>query len=377
MKDIARSLASGHRITGLALTALATIVSVAALAPSALAAGSVTIKTAFENTPISLDTSDAVGYAFTNATSSPETVTFTDTLPTGVTFDNPVGATVTTGSSSGCSVVSSTAAPGASSLMVTITVPSATGTVCTLSYSVVAGTPSNDVAIGDTYSAVSVSSGTVSTTAGSLTVLSDPSLSFTAPTSGQSFSLGQISAAAFACTATDPKDAIDSFFGTDDAGNQIESGAPIDTVDPGSHTLEVECYSANGGGSVNQSVSYTVGSYTLSRVRAAKTTDLVSFRTSVPAGKLVAKAFYGKKLIGSTTVSPTARRFVRVVIKPTTAGKKLLTALKGKTANLRLQTAFNPLPIGTGDQQIAAAGATVISRTVKLPLARAKKAKRT
>ena len=141
-------------MTGVALSALVTIATVAALAPAAIAASSVTIKTAFENTPISINTSDAVGYAFTNAGSAPETVTFTDTLPAGVTLDNPVGTTLTNGSSTGCSVVSSTAAPGASSVTVTITVPNAAGTVCTLSYSVVAATPSNDAALPDTFSAV-------------------------------------------------------------------------------------------------------------------------------------------------------------------------------------------------------------------------------
>ena len=77
-----------------------------------MAASSVTIKTSFENSPISLDTSDAIGYAFTNTSGASQNVTFTDTLPAGVTLDNPIGTTLTNGSSSGCSVVSSTAAPG-------------------------------------------------------------------------------------------------------------------------------------------------------------------------------------------------------------------------------------------------------------------------
>ncbi len=358
----------------MALTALATIATVAALAPSAMAASSVTIKTSFENSPISLATSDAIGYAFTNTSGASQNVTFTDTLPAGVTLDNPIGTTLTNGSSSGCSVASSTAAPGASSLTVTITVPSATSTVCTLSYSIVAAAPSNDVAVSDAYSAVSTASATtVGTTAGSLTVLSSPSLSFTAPTNSQSFSLGQVSDAAFACSATDPKDSIDSFFGTDDEGNQIESGAPIDTVDPGSHTLEVDCYSAAGGGDVTQTINYTVGSYALSAVKAAKTADLMTFKTTVPAGKLVAKDFYGKKVIGTTTVSPTSRGSVAVTIKPTSAGKKLLAGLKGSFANLKLQVSFTPQAIGTGDQQITPAGATVLSKTVKLPIAHAAK----
>ncbi len=380
MRDIAQGFASGRRAAAslTALVTLVTLTTVAALAPPALAVTTpVTITTAFENTPISPGTSDAVGFAFTNSSSAPQNVTFTDSLPAGVTLDNPIAPTVTNGSSAGCTVVSSTAAPGASSLTVTITVPNSTGTVCTLSYSVVASTPSNDVAIRDAYSAVSTASATaVSETTGSLVVLSNPALSLTAPSGGQSFYLGQISTAAFACTASDPLDSIDSFFGTDDEGNQIESGAPIDTVDPGGHTLTVECYSAAGGGFVSQSVSYVVGSYSLSAVRAAKTTDIVSFKTTVPPSKLTARVFYGKKVVGATTVSPTSEGLIAVIVKPTNAGRKLLAGLKGRWANLKLQTSLSPLPIGTGDQEITPAGATVLSRTVKLPLAHpTKKAK--
>ena len=77
-----------------------------------MAASSVTLKTSFENSPISLNTSDAVGYAFTNTTTAPQTVTFTDNLPSGVTLDNPVGTTNTNGTGA-CTLVSSNAAPGA------------------------------------------------------------------------------------------------------------------------------------------------------------------------------------------------------------------------------------------------------------------------
>ena len=95
----------------------------------------------------------------------------------------------------------------------------------------------------------------------------------------------------------------------------------------------------------------------------------------MPAGKIVAKYFYGKKVIGTTTVSPASRGTVSVTIKPTTAGKKLLARLKGSSASLKLQVSFTPLAIGTGDQQITPAGATVLSKTVKLPIAHAVKKK--
>ncbi len=370
----------------MALSALATIASAAALAPSALAVTPLTVTSAFENSPISIGVSDAVGYAIANTSGTPQTVTFTDTLPSGVALDSPIGTTNTSGGGT-CSNLSVTnpstgqgSNPGDGAVKVSVTVPSVSGStsskpVCTISLSVVASVPSNDTALKDTFSSLSPAGLLATPSATGLTVLSNPSLSFTAPTSGQSFTLGQISDAAFACTATDPKDSIDSFFGTDDEGNQIESGAPIDTVDPGTHSLEVDCYSAAGGGDVTQTINYTVGSYTLSAVKAAKATHFVSFKTTVPAGKLVAKAFYGKKAIGTTTVSRSSRGSVSVTIKPTTAGKKLLAGLKGKSVNLKLQVSFTPQAIGTGDQQITPAGATVLSKTVKLALAHpAKKA---
>lgn len=363
-----RRFAVSRLLAAVALALTATAAAAALGASSAAAAtGSVTITTGFENTPISLNTSDAVGYAITNTTGSTQVVSFTDTLPGGVTLDNPVAETVT----GNCTLTSATANPGAGAVALTASVPSGTGTICTISFSIVANTPSSDVALADSYSGVSATSTTPTTNPGSLVVLSNPSLSFTAPANGQSFYLGQIADASFACTTTDPLDSINNFFGTDDEGNQIESGAPIDTVDPGTHTLEVDCYSAAGGGAISQTVSYQVGSYTLTAVRGVRKSDFVYFSTLVPAGKLIAKVIYGKKVLGTSTVTVTARNTVSVVIKPTVAGKRLLNALKGRWADVRLQVSFNPAAIGTGDQQIPPAGATVVARNLKIPLAHA------
>lgn len=337
-----------------------------------MAASPVAIKTSFENSPISLDTSDAVGYALSNSSGASQTVTFTDSLPAGVTLDNPIGTTVTAGSSSACSLATPTATPGASTLTLTVTVPSATGTVCTVSFSIVAGTPSNDAAISDSLSGASTASGApVSTTSGSIEVLSNPSLSFTVPSNNQSFYLGQTANASFSCSATDPLDAIDSFFGTDDEGNQIESGAPVDTVDPGTHTLKVDCYSAAGGGDLSQTISYGVGSYTLASVKAAKKTDYVSFKTRVPAGRIVAEVIYGKKVLGTTRLAVASRRTAGVTIKPTATGRRLLAAVKGKTLSVKLQVSLTPQAIGSGDGQITPAGATVVTKNIKLPIAHA------
>jgi hypothetical protein len=371
LSETAPTFLARHAVV--ALSALITLLGTAWLgASSAVGAvtGTVTITTTFENTPISLNTSDAVGYALTNTTGATQTVSFTDALPPGVTLDNPVAATDTNGTGS-CVLAASSAAPGSSLVTVTAVVPSETtpGSVCTISFSIVAGAPSNDQAVGDAYAAASSASGVVpSTTPGALTVLSNPTLSFSSPASNQSFYYGQIVDAAFACTATDPLDSIDNFFGTDDEGNQIESGAPIDTVDPGPHTLEVDCYSAAGGGDVAQSVSYSVGSYTLSAVRVLRGLDAVSFQTLVPAGRLVAEVIYGTKVIARASSSVTSRAKASVTVKPTAAGRRLLAATKGRSIPVKLQVTFHPQPIGSGDAEITPAAAAVVSRAMRLPL---------
>ncbi len=383
---------AARRLTGTAVAVLATLTAVAALgAPSALAVTGVTVTTVYGQNPISLNASDAIGYTIANTAANGTTLSnfsFSDTLPAGVTLDNPISLTNTAGSltkaaagggAANCGTATTTnpvtgnpSAPGDSAVTITVTqVPATTakGTVCTIALGIVASTPStNDAKLSDTYS--NVSAGGAGVAAG-LVVLSNPLLSFTEPTPNKSFYLGQVFDASFGCTATDPEDSIDTFYGTDDEGNQIASGAPIDTVDAGAHSLEVDCISAVGGGDVSQTVNYKVGSYALSSVKVAKKTDQVSFKSLLPAGKLVATVLDGKKKVGTTTLKVTSRKTVSVTIKPTAAGKKLLAKIKGKTLKVTVQGSFTPSTIGSGDSQITPATATVVTKSLKLPIAHA------
>lgn len=363
----------------------------------------VTIQTAYENTPISVGMSDAIGYQLANPTGQTETVSFDDQLPFGVTVDNPAAVTNTAGTGT-CALQSANASPGAGSVTFTVVVPSSTagGPVCTISVGIVPGAPSRaDGAMADAYSHVSASpAATVTPSPAGLVVLSSPTLSFTAPGNGQTLALGQVFDASFGCATTDPLDSIDSFFGTDDEGNQIEPGGPIDTVDPGSHTLEVDCYSAAGGGSVSATVSYSVRSYTVWRVRSTRS-DRVSFRSRLPAGKLVA-ILSDADAVSTTTTGATSTRTAgakqhrrgktvkrlgaadapakaRVIgkltrtlrgsartygftIRPTKAGRRLISAARGRNLKAELRISFTPAPVGSGDAEIFPVGSIVVNK---------------
>jgi hypothetical protein len=344
-------------------------------AASAAGTGSVAVQTSYENTPISLDMSDAVGYAITNTTGQTETLSFTDALPYGVAVDNPAGVTDTPGTSA-CVLQSSSVNPGAASVSFTVEVPpsSVAGTVCTISAGIVPGVSSAaDSPLRDSYSAAVVSpSAAVSEVPAGLVVLSNPVVSLSAPGSGQVFTLGQLDDASFSRATTDPLDSIDSFFGTDDEGNQVVTGEPIDTVDPGNHSLEVDCYSAAGGGDASETVAYSVKSYTLTTVKTTKT-DYVSFKSTLPAGKLVAKVIDGTKIIGTTTDTLTVGDTASVTVKPSTAGAKVLKTVKGSSVKVELEASFTPAPIGSGDNEIMPAASSVVTKSgIKLTIAKPK-----
>jgi hypothetical protein len=369
-----------RRLVGATVALLVTLATVAAVGvPSALATSNLTVTTSFENTPVSLNTSDAVGYALANTSGSTQTVTFTNALPGGVTLDNPIAATNTAGLGA-CSTLVVTnptsgqpSNPGDGVVAVSVSVPSVTGSsstkpVCTISLSVVANTPSTaDGALHDTYS--NFSPNTLVPAQGSLVVLTNPVLTVTGPAPNQTFTLGKLIDASFGCAATDPLDSIASVFGTDDEGNQIQTGEPIDTVDAGSHSLEIDCYSAAGGGGYSQTINYHVSSYKLSAVRTTKSGQVL-FKTSVPAGRFVIELIYGKRVIGTTRDTVLARKTASLAIRPTVKGIKALAGAARNKKKLRVQlhVAFTPNAIGAGAFQILPAGAIVVTRNVELPM---------
>lgn len=383
MREIARRIATRRPLGLVGAGVLATLTTIAALsAPSALAAASVTIKTSFEQSPISLNTSDAIGFAIGNSTGSAITnLTFTDTLPTGVTLDNPVGLTNTAGSSTTCGTTTSvnpstgaTSAPGDDAVTITIaSVPAlSSGTVCTISLGIVAGTASvSDAPYKDALSSVSETptATTVTTTPGSLVVLSNPTITLTRPTSGLVLKFGQIYDSNFGCAATDPLDTINSLVGVDNDGNSVASGEPIDSVDAGPNAFEVNCYSGVGGGDLTQSVNYNVKSYTLTSVKTNATTGGVSFKSLLPAGKGVAELLDGKKVLAKETFKVHSHKTVKVTVTPTAAGKSVVAAAGANKLKAELEVSFTPSAIGTGSDAISPQGPTVVKRSLKLAVA--------
>jgi hypothetical protein len=381
LREIARRFAPHRRLRLAGAGVLATLTTIAALgAPSALAAGSVTIKTSFEQSPISLNTSDAIGFAIGNTTGSALTnLTFTDTLPAGVTLDNPTGLTNTPGSTTSCGSATSVnptsgagSAPGDTAVTITIaSVPTlASGTVCTISLGVVASQPSvADAPYKDSLSSTFTTPKPV-LTPGSLIVLGNPAITLVRPTNNLVLKFGQLYDGGFSCVTTDPLDSINSVIADDDNGNSTATGEPIDTVDAGPNALEVDCYSGVGGGDVTQTVNYTVRPFTLTSVKAIPASGGISFKSVLPAGTGVAELLDGKKLVGKEAFKVNSRKNVKVVVKPTASGERLVTAAATHGLKVKLEVTFAPRAIGTGNDVISPQGPTIVTRSLKLKPAR-------
>jgi len=348
--------------------------------PSALAATpAVTVTTSFSDfgkgaDVTSLNTSYDVGYAITNTTSSTiSSLTFTDTLPAGVTLDNPIGLTNTAGTNGSCATATATnpttgatSAPGDSTVTITVTgVQNVAGTVCTISLGIVAGRPSaGDAPLSDTFGALTAP--VTKQTPGTLVVLTNPVVTLSAPTNGLVLKFGQTYHSNFSCATTDALDSISSLFGDDSDGNQVSSGEPIDTVDAGPNTFEVDCYSGPGGGDVTQTVNYTVKPFRFTAVKSNPANGQVSFKSLLPAGKGVVELLDGKKIIGHKAFKVHSHKTAKLSVTPSAAGAALLTAAGGKAVKVKLEVSYTPAAIGAGADAITPQGPTVVTRSLKL-----------
>jgi hypothetical protein len=97
----------------------------------------------------------------------------------------------------------------------------------------------------------------------------------------------------------------------------------------------------------------------------------------VPAGKIVAKVLDGKQVIGTSTQTVTALKSVTTTVKPTAAGLRALRSIQGNSVRLKLEAAFTPAAVGTGDAEITPTAPIAVTRSnIKLVLSTIKKGRR-
>jgi hypothetical protein len=277
-------------------------------------------------TPTSIPDGGTSSLSFTisdpNSSGTLSGVFFTDTLPADLVVDNPNGENGTCGSSS-----TVTANPGASTI--SLSGGSLTGgTTCTVSVNVtsnVAGTYQNH-----TGTVTSSNGGSGNSDTESLSVIAPPTVSLGAPHNNSTYDFGKRVMTRFSCQEAPGGPGLVSCTGdVDDAGLNLNSGAPLPTKVAGKHTFTVTAISYDGA-VTTESVTYKVrpdNRFTVSHVSAGSAGS-VSFRIKVPGpGKIRARA-----LSGGPTVTRKAGRAETVTVTVPSSG--------GKTG--RIQITFTP-----------------------------------
>ena len=336
-----------RRVAALAaLTAAGTAVLVAA-GPAAAATPPLppTITSSF--TPaevgVGISTASALGVTLTDPdpTNKVSALSFTDTLPAGLTIDNPNGLNGTCGSAG---VI--TATPGTSTFSLSGGSLAALAT-CTISISVVAAEPGT----------LSNSPGAVSSSAGSsapgavetLTVLPPPTVTVTGVKNKATYSFGQVVRPKYSCTQPSDATALADCSAGDDLGDTIASGGKLNTTTPGLHTLTVVAASTDGL-STTDNINYRVlpdSRFTITSV-SPKKHGALGFVLALPGPGTVKVVEIGPKhaVVGADTVKVTQKRHLKVDLKPTKAGLKLLTPATGTTGavklGVKLEVTFTP-----------------------------------
>ena len=323
--------------------ATASIAAVAAIglqaAPAALAATAPpTIASAFTPNLIGVGDSDATALSVTitnpNASATLSSVSFTDTLPAGLTVDDPNGENGTCGSAG---VI--TATPG--SQIFSLSAGSLKGAAaCTLSISLIAsqtGALSNDTGpVGS--SAGSSSAGDTET----LTVLPPPTVSVSGVKNNAKYAYGTVVRPRYSCTQPADTTALSDCSAADDLGNNVRSGRALDTKSPGPHNLTVSATSADGLVTTD-TVNYTVlpdNRFTISKVKPT-TAGALTFALALPgAGTVKVAELAGTATVGSFTGRVNGKRTVHVTLKPTPQGTALLTA--STSVKVALKVTYTP-----------------------------------
>jgi hypothetical protein len=323
------------------VVAAATALAFVSPGPANAAAAPPTIAIAFTPTEIGVGDSTATALSFTIANPNPSgtlsAVSFTDSLPTGLTIDNPNGEN---GSCGSAGVI--TAAPGSSTISLTGGSVKAAAS-CTISIAVIA---SQTGVFQNSTSPVSSSAG--SSPAGdtkSLTVLPPPTVTVANIRNNAKYTFGEAIRPTYSCAQPADATALTDCSAQDYLGNTIPSGGTLKTRVPGDHALTVTATSSDGL-STTDTFNYTVlpdNRFSVSTVRA-KSGGAVSFQLGLPGAGAIKVLELGPKNVtfGKYAATIGQKRTLRVTVKPTPAGRKLLLTLaaaKKTTASKRTKEA--------------------------------------
>ena len=352
MSGIARRLRAGFiagnagtltRVTVASLAASSAI-GLATASTAAAAAAPPTVTSAFTPNLIGVGDTDATALSITitnpNASGTLSSVAFTDTLPAGLTVDDPNGESGTCGSTS---VV--TATPGSGAISLTGGSLKA-GATCTVSVSLIAsqtGTLTNTTGVVSSSAGASAAGDTES-----LTVLPPPTLSVSGIKNNAKYTFGESVRPRYTCTQPSDPTALADCSAADDLGNPVASGGALDTKDPGSHTLTVSATSSDGL-ETDDSVTYTVlpdNRFTLAKVKPGKHGTL-TFQLALPgAGPVKVVELAGKTTFGTYTRSVAGKKTINVTVRPTAKGRSLLTASSATKPSVKITLEITYTPKG-------------------------------
>ena len=326
---------------------------------AAAASASPTIASSFIPNLIGVGNTTPTALAYTltnpNASASSSAVGFTDTLPAGLTIDDPNGLNGNCGTTG-----TITAAPGSQTVSLSGGSIKA-GSTCTFSVSVVS---SQAGAFQDTPGAPTSSAGAgTAGAAAALTVLPPPTVLVGAPAAKAKFAYGQVARARFSCAQSSDPAALAGCLASDDQGNSVNPGGLLDTKVPGTHTLTVDATSSDGL-TTEQDVTYTVlpdNRFTVPHPRVTRG-GVLELTLKLPgAGRLLAVATAGQLTFAQTITRVSAARRLVVSLSPTHAGEARLKPMKpGATTpavHLRLQVTYTPT--GGVKRTITVGGITV------------------
>lgn len=278
-----------------------------------------------------------------NASTTLSGIAFTDTLPTGVTVDDPNGESGSCGSTVGV-----TATPGGSTISLTGG-KLAGGANCTVSVDVTATNPgkytnsTGPIAATQTAKPYSLSSPGVGDTE-TLTVVGDPTITIAAPTNDPKYAFGQKVKAGFTCTEAPGGPGIASCAGSLNNGDNVNAGGLLPTNQAGPETLTVFATSADGG-FVTATANFTVLPDNHVTVKSLKkhSGGAVTLTVKVPGrGTLKALETAGSTAFGAKTVKPGGKGTVKLTLEPTSAGSALLTAAGSAGLTTKLKLVFTP-----------------------------------